>query len=699
MVYQQFMKREVFTFRRFSRKGYALFAVLGREVRVGVLGVATLAAAAPRLAQAAAELPTDSAAVAASTGDTLSLAAAVVEASPSVTRVADASALLVQVLTREDVAAAAVTSVNDVLKLATGTDVRQRGGFGMQTDISINGGTFDQVAFFVNGFPINNPQTGHNAADFPLTLADIERIEVLEGAAASIFGSQAFSGVVNVITRTAAREEGRGAVALDASLSGGSYGTLLAEARAAIGGSGERASSSLSAAFRRSDGAVENSAFRGGKAFWQGRFDGKGFTLRAQAGATLNDFGANTFYSAAYPNQWEATRRYHVGVRGETAGRVRFVPEVSWLRNADHFQLIRHSATGENYHRGDVFAGGFRAYAGWRADKAAMQGTLSAGAEIRLEEIYSSNLGRPMDEANCFSHYTRHDSRTNVALNLGHSVRWQGWTLDLSAAAQHNSSTGRRFRIYPGATLAYSVREGGGHWRFMASWQRTFRLPTFTDLYYKSPTQEGNTGLRAEENTSVRVGAEHKSRTLDAGVHAFFNKGTNMIDWVMFAPDDVFHATAFRLSNMGASASFAADLHQLLGARQPLRRIALSYAYIHQHRRDRIPYFKSNYALEYLRHKFTARLEHTLLIPRLSVAWALRVQRREGNYLVYANGAPTGELRPYGTHAILDCKVRWKAARYELYADLQNLTRTRYYDLGNVPQPRFFLLLGGSLRL
>ena len=82
--------------------------------------------------------------------------------------------------------------MNDVLKLCAGVDVRQRGSFGMQTDISINGGTFDQILLLVNGFPISNPQTGHNAAEFPLNLSDIERIEVLEGAASRVFGTQAF---------------------------------------------------------------------------------------------------------------------------------------------------------------------------------------------------------------------------------------------------------------------------------------------------------------------------------------------------------------------------------------------------------------------------------------------------------------------------------------------------------------------------
>lgn len=88
---------------------------------------------------------------------------------------------IVSVITRDDIHRAAAQTINDVLKLATGVDVRQRGGFGVQTDISINGGTFDQITILLNGVNISNPQTGHNASDFPVALADIDHIEVLEG--------------------------------------------------------------------------------------------------------------------------------------------------------------------------------------------------------------------------------------------------------------------------------------------------------------------------------------------------------------------------------------------------------------------------------------------------------------------------------------------------------------------------------------
>lgn len=687
-------KHRAIVFRHFTRKGYALFSVLGREVRIGVLSVATLAAAAPRLAQAAATLPSDDAGVWAT--DTIGLDEAKVTATRAVSRVADATALQIVEFREQDLAAAGVSSINDVLKLAAGVDVRQRGGFGMQTDISIDGGNFDQIALFVNGFPINNPQTGHNSADFPLNLSDIRKIEVVNGAAAHIFGTQAFSGAINIVTR-------EGGEYLRAGVAAGSYGTVLGEVRTALSrdfAEGTRSlTTSLSGSMRRSDGAVDNGDFKGGKAFWQATYKTRKYILAAQAGMTVNDFGANTFYSAAYPNQWEATRRFMASARMQTLGRIALVPEITWMRNTDHFQLIRGSNTAENFHRGDVFTLGVRSYTDWKIGN--LSATTAAGAEMRLENIYSTNLGKPVEESMWFHvpghkdiFYKHYDNRTNVGFSLAQHLRWRNVWASVSILAQHNSAAKRGFSLYPGASLAWKPSPA---WRIYASWAKTLRLPTFTDLYYKSPTQEGNVGLKPEENSSLRIGATYKVRQAEVSVAAFYNHGRDMIDWVMRSPDDIFHAAAFQLRNMGASASVRLNLSEMLGSRQPLDRLTLAYEYIHQKRKDKETVFKSNYALEYLRHKFVARLRHRI-VSLLTADWELRVQRREGGYLVYENLKPTGEVKPYGTHALLDLKLTWNAKHYELFCDLQNLTAKRYYDIAGVRQPGFLVLAGATFK-
>ena len=231
-----------------------------------------------------------------------------------------------------------------------------------------------------------------------------------------------------------------------------------------------------------------------------------------------------------------------------------------------------------------------------------------------------------------------------------------------------------------------------------ASWNRSLRLPSFTDLWYKSPTQEGNIGLRPEECSAFRLGVDYVQSVLSLRLKARYQRGTHMIDWVMFTPDDKYHATSFSLDNYGLGADLSLSLSQWWGVKQPFERFKMSYAWTTQHRRAGEDYFKSNYAMEYLRHKLVISLSHRI-VSRLSANWTMRMQQREGAYLVYRELKPTAELRPYGTHALLDCKLSWTDPHYTLFVDLTNLTNHPYYDLANVRQPGFLVMAGVKVKL
>jgi iron complex outermembrane receptor protein len=110
---------------------------------------------------------------------------------------------MVTVLSRQEIQAAPVQSVNDLLKQFVGVDVRQRGAIGAQTDVSIRGSNYEQIAILLNGINIGDPQTGHNVFSLPIDISDIERIEVLEGPAGRIYGTSSLLGAINIVTKGA----------------------------------------------------------------------------------------------------------------------------------------------------------------------------------------------------------------------------------------------------------------------------------------------------------------------------------------------------------------------------------------------------------------------------------------------------------------------------------------------------------------
>ena len=215
------------------------------------------------------------------------------------------TARIVTLLDSMTIASAPAETVNDLLKYALGVDVRQRGAMGMQTDISIRGGTYNQVAVLLDGINITDPQTGHNSFDFPVNLCDIERIEVLEGPAARVYGTSSLLGAVNIVTRKTPEN------AVTASVEGGSFRSLGATASAEIKHRG--GFNGISAGYQRSDGYSRNAAgglnsdFSAVKAFWHGAHDFGRRDLRWQAGVSNKDFGSSTFYSAKFDDQFEHT--------------------------------------------------------------------------------------------------------------------------------------------------------------------------------------------------------------------------------------------------------------------------------------------------------------------------------------------------------------------------------------------------------
>ena len=368
---KSFNKRSRLLFKHFTRKNYALFNCLGREVLIGMLSVSTLSNAKANGICVKTEL----------TGDSLQrkevrLDEVIVPGSRA-PLAALQSPVIVEVITREDIQRAEASSVNDILKLATGVDVRQRGGFGVQTDISINGGTFDQITILLNGTNISNPQTGHNASDFPVSVNDIERIEILEGASSRILGNAAFNGAINIVTKQSyPSASGSSTPQLSSyiELEGGSYGTLTAGAGTNV--LAGNLSNYLSGGYTRSDGGTENSDFEKGRIFYKGGWNDNRqnrFRLDYQLGASTQSYGANTFYSAKYNNQYEKTEHLMASLGGTvnlgTDDRgIQLKPAIYYNHFNDHYQLIRHeegAAKGENYHWLDILGASFNANINW----------------------------------------------------------------------------------------------------------------------------------------------------------------------------------------------------------------------------------------------------------------------------------------------------------------------------------------------
>lgn len=129
------------------------------------------------------------------------------------------------VLKGSEIAALPVKSLDELLRYIPGVEVQSRGTMGSQSDFTIRGGTFQQVLVIVDGLRLNDPNTGHFSSYIPVTLDEIEKIEILKGPASALYGSDAVGGVINIITKAFVKRN-KQANELNAAISAGQLGLL-----------------------------------------------------------------------------------------------------------------------------------------------------------------------------------------------------------------------------------------------------------------------------------------------------------------------------------------------------------------------------------------------------------------------------------------------------------------------------------------
>ena len=683
-------KRSVLKFTHFSNRGYSLFAVLGKEVIIGVLSVATLQhATAHNVSNEALQISSDSTV----TNKHVMLEEVNVMGTRAPLTVSQ-QARMVTVLSREDIQAAPVQSVNDLLKYAVGVDVRQKGALGALTDVSIRGGNSEQITVLLNGINICDAQTGHNTFDFPVDISEIERIEILEGPAGRVYGTSSLLGAINIVTKTPSSSS------LSARVEGGSYGYLAAGARANIAQG--RWNNQLSGSFTRSDGYLRNKAnrlnadYKTSKAFYQGNYNDSQIAVRWHAGMSVKDFGANTFYAAKYDDQFEHTFKTFTALQAENKqGKFHIRPSIYWNRSMDRFELFRGAPQkyAYNYHRTDVYGVNLNAYFDWSLGRTAF------GAELRHEELVSTNLGEKLERPHHI-HGTDRDyangiNRTNLQFVLEHNIILSRFTLSAGVIAVKNSQADMNMRVYPGIDASYRM---GNAWKVYASYNTSLRMPSFTELFYSVGGHKADKHLKPEELSALEAGLKYNAHGVSGKTSIFYNHQKNLIDWISDGTLDangspLWKSVNFgRINVVGVEASLSFDCRTLMPSQRFLKQFSLAYCYLNQNEKEHKG-ITSKYVLEYVKNKMVANLQLNLW-RNLDLGLNYRLLHRMGGYIDTNN-----QRHNYATYGILDARLSWNTGKWTAFAAANNLLNRTYVDYGNVPQPGTWITAGVSIQM
>lgn len=661
-------RAEMFTFKRWGRKAYSLFSVLKQPVRIGVLMVAYTSLSEPELLFA----QTDSLKVSME----YNLDEVEVNAQRAPVTFSQV-ARIVSVMERNEIEAAPVQSIQELLEYALSVDVRQRGVHGVQADISVRGGSFDQTLILLNGINISDPQTGHHSLNLPVSFKNIQRIEILEGPAARVFGPNAFSGAINIITNS----EGSSGVKLD--ISGGQH--KLADVN--VSGNIQSGNWSQFMAFNRmsSDGYIDNTDFKIWNGFYQAKLNTKPGTLDFQVGRTNKAFGANSFYTATYPNQFEETKTTFASLKFETGTKIHLTPSIYWRRNQDRFELFRSEPAswyaGHNYHLTDVFGSNLNAWF------ASAMGKTAFGAEIRTENVWSNVLGKTLattievpGESGQF--FNKSYSRTTISYFAEHSVYLERLSVSAGAMANWISDLGFGWNIYPGLDASYAF---SNHLKLYGSANSSLRMPTFTDLFYNGPTNVGNPDLKPEKSVTYEGGLKLTFKGFSGHTGAYHRLGKDLIDWVREADTEKWQTknlTSINTTGIELSGDFFPE--KIWNKPVFFTKFGVNYSYSEQAKVQ--SNLLSYYVLDNLKQKLDIELNHKIW-NKLKGSWRISYQDR--------NGMRT-QIESYQPFWLVNARIMWKTPSTEIYLLAANLFDTQYYDFGTVNQPGRWISFGIS---
>ncbi|HAN77167.1 MAG TPA: hypothetical protein DCQ31_05040 [Bacteroidales bacterium] len=619
--------------------------------------------------------------------DTIKVSEIVISANRTPYVFSDA-ARTVKLISKAEILSAPVGTVADLLEQFAGVDVRQRGGSGIQADVSMKGGTFEQTLILLNGFRFNDPQTGHHSMNLPIDLNYIERIEILEGPGARIYGPNAFSGAINIVTNSEPKNE------LMFNATGGQFGFF--DLNAALHISSSKSNHFVSGSYKQSAGYTENTDFNVGNFFYSGNFNLKTISLQVQTGYQNKQFGANSFYSAKYPNQFEHTLSNFAAVRAIYNGKIKISPAIYWRRHQDRFELYRNKEgaaswyTGHNYHLTNVLS--FEVPVSFST----VAGKTNVGFDFTTEGIVSNVLGNLMNEKRkalfeTEGYYTKYAERTAFNAYIDHSVRINNFMISAGGSGNYYFNSPFGLQTAFGSELAYNV---GKRIKLYASGNQSFRVPTYTDLYYSGPTNVGNPTLVPETSFTAESGLNIYLNNWNVNTSVFNRWGYNLIDWgkenAALPKYTSMNLTEVQSLGFDISASYKPQPGN--GKIAAIHNFTISYSYIENTKEsgDYISY----YVMDNLKHKFSTTLKHAIY-KKMSASWTVVYQDRAGKYTNFVSNVET-EYAPFW---LIDGRLFYGIKNFDIYLEANNLLNTSYYDLGNVPLPGRWIKLGVSYKI
>jgi len=587
----------------------------------------------------------------------------------------------VYVITSEQIKEAPVQTLEDLLEYALNVDVRQRSGQGVQSDVSIRGGSYEQVLIMLNGIKFNDPQTGHHNMNIPISLEQIKRIEVLTGGASRVYGNYAYTGAINIITKRKVKSS--------AIISGGDNNFMFGELNYS-----KKINSifnNISVSSKTSDGYIEGMDYKINNLYYQANTQINTVFALFNFGIIDKEFGAYNFYTPSYPDQFEKTKTTFASLQFKRNGKIALHNKFYWRMHEDDFTLFRDNPEWyQNFHKTNVFA----------MESNAIQKTKNGsnvfGMEIRTDQILSNVLGEDLESPiavdNDSNFYYKGKSETTTSIFAEKNIEIDKLTISAGVMLNINSVYGNNY--FPGIDISYKVND---NIKIFTSYNESMRAPNYTERYYSSPTNQGNPFLRSEYSTNTELGINIKNKLHNTFVTFYQRQGTDMIDWVLLSGDSIWQtANLSSVECNGYEISSNININKLLNTNLPIKKLSFNYSFNQLDTNS--TGFQSKYILDNLREKLSISVTQKIG-KKTRINWRAIMQDREGSYIKFDEMLISLDEVEYPKFWLFSAKLSHSFEKINVFLEVNNIADNTYVDYGNVPQPGRWMRLGMKVNL